>query len=304
MVSGSKDSAVCTELAIIVARARRAAGGRDGARRGDHVPGTYEYLDRVAQRTDEIRFTPHTNQPIINAFDRYNPYWWVFDPACPELWVRQPPPYATCQDLDIRHMVTAERFPAAPGRQCTGCWGARGRVLDADAGHPLREGLLHRGRYGRVRQQADLRRTDGDVWKAIHEQRWDYNVAYDVMPDGREQAADADGAADDEPGRRGHAAGRRRGAGRSGGTRWWPGCPRCGRSPCSGEAVHPGDPGHGRVAGVLPAVVHRRGAGWIAERAQLAMEKQLGLHAPTPRCRSRRPAGAAAITGIVGSWSR
>jgi predicted phosphoadenosine phosphosulfate sulfurtransferase len=52
-------------------------------------PGTFEYLHRVAQRTDEVDF--HwiiAGQAIHNAYDRFNPYWWVFDPDEQERWVR------------------------------------------------------------------------------------------------------------------------------------------------------------------------------------------------------------------------
>jgi predicted phosphoadenosine phosphosulfate sulfurtransferase len=184
--SGGKDSTICTELAIMVARDHGALPV-DVVTRDEEIifPGTTEYLERIAQRTDEIRFVWYiANQPIINAFDRLNPYWWVFDPACPELWVRQPPGWATyIKDLDIRHMVTAERFPPAPGREVHGVLGLRadesaGRMMGTHSAKGYFTGIDDTGVCG-SRPIYDW--TDGDVWKAIHDNGWDYNDAYDVM---------------------------------------------------------------------------------------------------------------------------
>lgn len=92
--SGGKDSTVCVELAILAAR----DAGRlpvEVVMRDEEImlPGTFEYCERLANRTDEVDF--HwiiAGQPIVNVFNRYNPYFWVFDQALdPDKWVRKWP---------------------------------------------------------------------------------------------------------------------------------------------------------------------------------------------------------------------
>ena len=92
-ISGGKDSTCVMEMAILAAR----DAGRlpvDVVMRDEEVmyPGTFEYLRRVAERTDEVRFQwMIAGQPIVNAFNRFEPYWWTFDPLCEDRWVRSYP---------------------------------------------------------------------------------------------------------------------------------------------------------------------------------------------------------------------
>ena len=118
-VSGGKDSTVIMELAIMAAR----DAGRlpvEVATRDEEImlPGTFEYLERVAERTDEVSFHHVIQaQPCLNLFSRSDPYWWTFDDRVePDAWVRKPPSYAyQVPELEISHLATAARFPAEPG---------------------------------------------------------------------------------------------------------------------------------------------------------------------------------------------
>jgi predicted phosphoadenosine phosphosulfate sulfurtransferase len=90
--SAGKDSGVCLELCIIAARLTNRLPV-EVAMRDEEImyPGTFEYAERCAARP-EIKF--HwliAGQPIVNIFNREQPYWWVFDPDAEPLWVRRPP---------------------------------------------------------------------------------------------------------------------------------------------------------------------------------------------------------------------
>lgn len=95
--SGGKDSTVVLQLALEVAR-------RDPDRRLplDVVfydeecipPETIEYCERVRE-WPEVSFR-WLALPVKhrNGCSRRSPWWRPFDPDVPELWIRQPPPYA------------------------------------------------------------------------------------------------------------------------------------------------------------------------------------------------------------------
>ena len=89
--SGGKDSTVCMELAIMAAD----AAGKlpiNVIHRDEEImfPNTYEYLDRVAARPEVNMHHVWAGQPVVNVFNRKNPYWYIFDETVPrEEWVRQ-----------------------------------------------------------------------------------------------------------------------------------------------------------------------------------------------------------------------
>lgn len=185
-MSGGKDSTVCGELAIIAAR----RAGRlpiEVVTREEEIipPGTREFLMRFRER-DEVRL--HwlvAHQPSINAFDREQPYWWVMDPLLdPDKWVVQPPPFAEhIAEYNIEAMTIPERFPPPPGKELRAVVGlrvqeSRGRLF----------GLYSSGGYltkpnvwgvRNIRPIYDWR--DGDIWRAIDVEGWQYNDAYDVL---------------------------------------------------------------------------------------------------------------------------
>lgn len=124
--SGGKDSTVIMELAVMAARDL----GRlpvEVLMRDEEImfPGTFEYLERVAQRTDEIDLHwVMAGQPILNAFNRFDPYWWVFDPEAEDRWVRSYPghgdapqlpgrPAYWIEDKNILDLTGFGRFPLA-----------------------------------------------------------------------------------------------------------------------------------------------------------------------------------------------
>lgn len=92
-VSGGKDSTVIMELCIQVARELKCLPVNVQTRDEEIMaPGTYEYLERVyhTRHGSDIDFRWHiAGQPIINSFNRFLPYWWVFDDRYPDLWLRQ-----------------------------------------------------------------------------------------------------------------------------------------------------------------------------------------------------------------------
>lgn len=188
-ISGGKDSTCVLETCIIAATLTDRLPV-EAVTRDEEImfPGTYEYLERVWERPEVNLTHLVANQPIINVFNRPEPYWWVFDPTLdPSDWVRQPPPYATyITDLHIAAMTTKTRFPIEEenGQQLVSAQGlrveeSRGRLygLHSSGGY-LTKPHAQTGVIG-ARPIYDWR--DGDVWRAIFDNGWDYNEAYDVM---------------------------------------------------------------------------------------------------------------------------
>ncbi len=179
--SAGKDSGVTLELALIAAEAT----GRlpvEVVLRDEEVmfPGTYEYAERVAARDDVSFHWVIANQPVLNVFNRPNPYWWVFDPLVPrDQWVREPPSIAyTIPDINIEKMTTQERFPPPEGKSLIAVQGlrteeSRGRLYGIhSSGGFMTKPHAVTGVRG-CRPIYDWR--DGDIWKAIHDFGWDYN---------------------------------------------------------------------------------------------------------------------------------
>lgn len=185
--SAGKDSGVVLELAVIAAR----LAGRlpvDVVMRDEEImyPGTFEYAERVYQRKEEVNL--HwlvAFQPVINIFDREHPYFWVFDQEIPpEEWVRMYPPWAQfIVHKNIEKMTTLDRFPVEGGGQLMSVLGirvqeSRGRMY----GLYSAKGYVTKPNAVGVRSVWPIYDwSDGDVWKAISENHWDYNQAYDVM---------------------------------------------------------------------------------------------------------------------------
>lgn len=186
--SAGKDSCVTLELAIMAAEA---TGNLpvDVMLQDEEIqyPGTFEYAERVAERS-EVNFTWLVcNQPMLNRFNRRYPYFWVFDPDLPpEKWVRTPPAWATyTPEIEITHLVRPERFPpAGEGKHLMSVLGLR-----AEESTRRTLGLHSMGGYiTKPRGPHKVRNVwpiydwrDGDVWKAIQDFGWDYNHAYNVF---------------------------------------------------------------------------------------------------------------------------
>lgn len=188
-VSTGKDSTCALEVCRIAARLTDRLPVEAVIRDEEILyPGSYEYSDRIHDDPEIELHHLVARQPIINAFDRERPYWWVFDPLVPEdEWVRKPPPYAEwIDDLNIEAMTTKARFPVDEdaGQQLVAVIGlrvyeSRGRLygLHSSGGYLTKPIAL----TGVVNARPIYDWKDTDVWRAIEINGWDYNDAYDVM---------------------------------------------------------------------------------------------------------------------------
>lgn len=185
-VSGGKDSTCAMETALIAAELT-GYGPVDVVTRDEEIlaPGTFEYLERVAVRPEVRMWWLVAHQPIINAFNREQPYWWAFDTALdPSEWVREPPSFAIeIPEINIVSIVTRSRFPTDEGRDLYCSLGLR-----ADESVGRRYGVASAGGHITKPNFEGVRGIrpiydwmDGDVWRAIGENVWDYNHAYDVF---------------------------------------------------------------------------------------------------------------------------
>lgn len=185
--SAGKDSGVMLELARFAAGQAGYDRPLDVVMRDEEImlPGTYEYAERVAEMPD-VRF--HwliAHQPIINAFNRHNPYWWVFDPLLdPDEWVRQPPPYAEVIDALHIEAITSDRarFETPEHKDMIVLIGLRGAESRGRMyGVYSSGGWLTKANKGVRKGRPIYDWSDGDVWREIRDNKWDYNRAYDVM---------------------------------------------------------------------------------------------------------------------------
>jgi predicted phosphoadenosine phosphosulfate sulfurtransferase len=180
--SGGKDSTCVLNCALIAAKQT----GRlpvDVVMQDEEIayPGTYEYCERIHKRTSEFAFKwLNAHQPMVNVYNRKEPYFWVFDQQLPrDQLFREPPPWAIeVPHKDICMMTIPERFPPASGKRLFAVLGlrvseSRGRMF----------GLFRSGGYitkpnqfgvASVRPVFDW--SDADVWKAIFDNGWDYNT--------------------------------------------------------------------------------------------------------------------------------
>jgi len=184
--STGKDSTALLEICIMAA----SMTGRlpvDVVMRDEELmfPGTYEFAERVAERPEVNMKWLVANNPVVNAYDRANPYFWVMDPLLSEdEWMRKPPDWAThITHQSIDEMTHPDRFPPEEGKKLYAAIGLR-----TDESRHRLYGLFTSGGYitrpnrykvANVRPIYDW--THKDVWKFIKEFNLDYNRAYDVM---------------------------------------------------------------------------------------------------------------------------
>lgn len=184
--SAGKDSGVALELCLIAARLTNRLPVEVVMRDEEIMfPGTYEYAERVAAR-DEVKFYwIVAGQPIINIFNRKNPYFWAFDTHIEqEKWVRTPPSYAIhIPELNIQGMVHPERFPPAEGKELYTVLGLRTQEsLNRKLGlHSSKGWLTGKNSWGCRYARPIYDWRDDDIWKSIQDNKWDYNSAYDIM---------------------------------------------------------------------------------------------------------------------------
>ncbi len=184
-ISGGKDSTVCLELARIAARMT----GRlpvEVHHRDDEVmlPGSFEYLDRVANDPEVDLHHWYSREPVGYWFSRELPYYWPFDPELPpDCWMRRPPAHAVEVVEHLPWFVNTTRYPPDPGKQLISVLGLRAaespwrlRGIHASGGY-----LTLRNRVGAVVARPIYDWTDGDVWRFLARSGADYNRAYDVL---------------------------------------------------------------------------------------------------------------------------
>lgn len=185
--SGGKDSTVCLEMTVLAAQA---TGNLPVTvtMRDDEImlPGTFEYCERVAARPEIDFHWMIANQPVVNAFNRESPYWWVFDPLLdPEQWVRQPPDIAYhIPEKHIQAITSTTYFPPPEGKRLYALTGLRVsesinrmRGIFSSGGYVT----LHPTATGCYFARPIYDWEDGDIWRAIYENQWDYNEAYSAM---------------------------------------------------------------------------------------------------------------------------
>jgi len=184
--SAGKDSGVCLEICLIAARMT----GRlpvEVIMRDEEImfPGTFEYAERIAAREDVEFHWIYACQPVINVYNREQPYFWVFDPLLdPDEWIRKPPNIAyQIPHKNIEMMTIPERFPPSEGKNLYAVIGLRTSESRARLmGLYSSKGYITKPNKHRVRNVRPIYDwKDRDVWKAIDDNGWDYNHAYDTM---------------------------------------------------------------------------------------------------------------------------
>jgi len=184
--SGGKDSTVLLNVCAEAAEAE-GRGPVEVMAQDEEVayPGTYEFWERTAARPDVDFNWLVCGQPMVNLFNRPQPYWWTFDSRLqPSEWVREPPEWATwVRDINIEALTNPTRFPVQEGQRLIAAIGlrtseSRGRMYGI---HSSKGYLTKPNRLGVTNARPVYDWSDGDVWKAILDHGWDYNEAYDVF---------------------------------------------------------------------------------------------------------------------------
>lgn len=184
--SAGKDSGVVLEICRIAATET----GRlpvEVVMRDEEImfPGTFEYALRIAEDPEISFHWLVAQQPIINVFNRLDPYFWAFDPdLSPDEWVRKPPDFAEfIPEKNIQAICNVRRFPPDPGKYLVDVTGIRGeessmRIMSV---HAAKGYLTKRDPDGYCKARPIYDWTCNDVWRAVQLNGWDYNRAYDVM---------------------------------------------------------------------------------------------------------------------------
>lgn len=194
--SGGKDSTVLLNLALQVARERKRLPLIAQFHDEECIPfETVDYVRRVSQQPDiELRWLclPVKHR---NACSRKEPYWYPWDPRCPEKWVRDLPPegirelsgfeFGRHSTVDIEGlsfkpdkfgqvaMLLGVRAQESPTRR----WAVSRKEVDNYIIHSTEDGSS--GNIYKVYPIYDWRTED--IWTAPKLFGWDYNAAYDLM---------------------------------------------------------------------------------------------------------------------------
>lgn len=188
--SGGKDSTVCLNLCLMVARER----GRlplDVYTFDEEAihPQTVEYLQRVAA-SPEVRFRWYC-LPVKhrNACSRRVPYWYPWNPNERELWVRQPPASAIMRLPGFKKgMTMPDCAPMVYGPEHGTVADVRGIRAQESlrrlrlVSMKLEDNWIAGARNGHNHACSPIYDwTTEDVWMAPKLFGWDYNRTYDVF---------------------------------------------------------------------------------------------------------------------------
>ena len=127
--SAGKDSNAVLEIAIDAARQTGNLPVEVWMRDEEIMyPGTFEYAERVANRKEVNMHWLIAGQPIVNIFNRKEPYYWVFDKRLDSNeWMRKPPEFARyVQSLNIEDIINPVDFPPPPDKFLYVVLGVRG----------------------------------------------------------------------------------------------------------------------------------------------------------------------------------
>ena len=195
--SGGKDSTCCLELARKAAK-HMGVGKVTVIMNDEEIcyPGTYEYAERVANQKDIDFHWCYMNNANPNPFNRDQPYWWAFDPTVDESkWVRKYPDFAKkiSRTTDLYDLCTLDQLPHFPTKNGIDLYDVVGiRVQEspkrAMALASMQGNYITGKDFPPEKGYREIRNAwpiydwrDGDVWKAIRDNGWDYNSAYDTM---------------------------------------------------------------------------------------------------------------------------
>lgn len=186
--SGGKDSGVLLEMAILAAR----SAGKlpvEVMFRDDEIlyPGTAEYVERTAQRPEVNMHWIVNRQAAPNIYNREMPFYWCFDPLLqPEQWVRIFPDYAEedLENINLYYLVNPQKYPNPPGKFTVAVVGirtteSRNRLFAIQSSKGSRSYAPDNPNLFNLYPIYDW--TEGDVWKAVKDNKWDYNEAYSVL---------------------------------------------------------------------------------------------------------------------------
>lgn len=196
--SGGKDSTVTLELSLIVAKKLNKLPLEVHLIDEEIVfPGTYEYAEQVANRSEIDFHWIVNNQPNNNLFNREMPYWWTFDPKVSEdVWVRKPPKFFKKITVPTMSCVDDISFPPPDNGATINVIGMRAEEsrtrtmamfsMSKNEDHFItfeksKQFLWEDGspRLGRAYPIYDWK--DRDIWLAIKEFNWKYSNSYNQM---------------------------------------------------------------------------------------------------------------------------
>jgi predicted phosphoadenosine phosphosulfate sulfurtransferase len=189
--SGGKDSTVCLNLCLEVARQKNRLPLNVYTFDEEAIPPeTVEYMDRISKNPD-IDFKWYC-VPIVhrNACSRKHPYWNPWDPDKKDIWVRELPPQAIT-DFEGFERVGLDKlgpkmFPPTLGTVAV-VMGIRAqesitrhRSVAVKHGFGAFMSPFEGSKNIKKAYPAYDWQTE-DVWVAPKRYGWDYNRAYDVM---------------------------------------------------------------------------------------------------------------------------